>query len=82
MDLTRKADRLPLAVRMRELRTTHKVTQQQAADALGIAQNTYHAMESGGCAFRRRDLVTLAVLYGMAPEAAFPSFFSHEKQAA
>lgn len=75
MDLSRKQNRLPLGARMKELREAHGYTQTQCGDALGIAWNTYAQMESGACRFRRRDLVTLAVLYGLAPEEAFPSFF-------
>lgn len=75
MDLSRKRHRLPLARRMAELRAEHGLTQQQCADALGVAQNTYAEMETGHIRFRRRDLVTLAVLYGLPLEEAFPSFF-------
>jgi transcriptional regulator with XRE-family HTH domain len=60
---------------MAELRAEHGLTQQQCADALGVAQNTYAEMETGRIRFRRRDLVTLAVLYGLPLEEAFPSFF-------
>lgn len=78
MDLSRKEDRAPIARRMAELRAEHGVTQQACADALGIQQNTYSEMESGHTRFRRRDLVTLAVLYGIEPEDAFPAFFGAE----
>lgn len=74
MDLTRKEDRVALGFRMAELREQYDRTQQECADALGVAQNTYAQMESGVIRFRRRDLVTLAVLYGMKLERAFPSF--------
>jgi transcriptional regulator with XRE-family HTH domain len=74
MDLTRKADRTQLGARMHELRTEYGLTQQECADALGVAQNTYAQMESGAIRFRRRDLVTLAVLYGLSLEDAFPMF--------
>ena len=74
MDLTRKETRLFLARRMAELRTRAGLTQQDCADALGVAQNTYAQMETGDIRFRRRDLVTLAVLYGMPMGEAFPEF--------
>lgn len=74
MDLTRKENRVQLGGRMAELRETYGKTQQDAADALGVAQNTYAQMESGAIRFRRRDLVTLAVLYGMPLGRAFPAF--------
>lgn len=74
MDLSSKKDRLPVARRMAELRAEHGKTQTECAAALGVAQPTYAEMESGVGRFRRRDLVTLAVLYGMTLEAAFPSF--------
>lgn len=74
MDLTRKEDRVALGSRMAELREEYDRTQQECADALGVAQNTYAQMESGTIRFRRRDLVTLAVLYGLKLEKAFPSF--------
>jgi transcriptional regulator with XRE-family HTH domain len=82
MDLTRKEDRLPLARRMEELRLGHRHTQQECADALGVGQSTYAQMESGDIRFRRRDLVTLSVLYGMDPEEAFPDFFAERSAAA
>lgn len=74
MDLMRKEDRVALGSRMAELREEYNRTQRECADALGIAQNTYAQMESGVIRFRRRDLVTLAVLYGLKLERAFPSF--------
>lgn len=76
MDLSRKQDREPIARRMAELRAEHGRTQTECAEALGVRQNTYSEMESGGIRLRRRDLVTLAVLYGMEPEEAFPDFFA------
>lgn len=79
MDLARKQDRLVLAARMSELRSEHGRTQAECAAALGVGQPTYAEMESGKIRFRRRDLVTLAVLYGMDPEDAFPAFFDPEK---
>ena len=81
MDLSRKEQRLPLARRMAELRTAHGLTQRQCADALGVTQSTYAEMEAGRIRFRRRDLVTLAVLYGLPLEEAFPSFFEADKMA-
>jgi transcriptional regulator with XRE-family HTH domain len=75
MDLTRKKFRLRIARRMAALRAEHGRTQVQCATALGVAQPTYAEMESGVGRIRRRDLVTLAHLYGIAPEDAFPAFF-------
>jgi transcriptional regulator with XRE-family HTH domain len=76
MDLRRKEDRMPLARRMEQLRNTRRLTQQECADALGVGQSTYAQMESGEIRFRRRDLVTLAVLYGLTLDDAFPDFFA------
>lgn len=81
MDLSCERQRLPLARRMAELRAEHGLTQQQCADALGVTQSTYAEMEAGRIRFRRRDLVTLAVLYGLPLEEAFPSFFGTGKVA-
>lgn len=82
MDMTRKEDRLPVARRMAELRDRHGRTQVECAEALGIRQNTYSEMESGKLRFRRRDLVTLAVLYGMDPAEAFPTVLGNGVEAA
>lgn len=69
-----KNDRSPITQRMRELREAHGRTQQECAEALGVAQPTYAEMEHDKGRVRRRDLVTLAVLYGMPLEEAFPTF--------
>jgi transcriptional regulator with XRE-family HTH domain len=60
------------ADRMRLLRAQYGATQQQCATALGIAQPSYAAMEAGKVRVRRRDMVALAVLYGVDPVVAFP----------
>lgn len=60
------------ADRMRELREARGLTQQQCADALGIGQSSYAEMEGGLTRARRRDLVTLSVLYGLELAEAFP----------
>lgn len=57
---------------MRELRAHFRHTQLECANALGVTQAAYAFMERGESRIRRRDLVTLAVLYGIAPEVAFP----------
>jgi transcriptional regulator with XRE-family HTH domain len=72
MDLSRKENQQAAAARMRELRQHFRHTQQECADALGITQPSYTAMERGESRIRRRDLVTISVLYGIAPEVAFP----------
>ena len=82
MNLERKEDRLPLARRMAELREQHRRTQQECANALGVAQNTYAQMETGDIRFRRRDLIALAFLYEVRPLDAFPGFFGAESVAA
>lgn len=74
MDLARKENRLLAAARMRELRLHFRHTQQECADALGLTQAAYASMERGDSRIRRRDLVTLAVLFGTAPDVAFPGF--------
>lgn len=82
MNTNCKDNRAELGRRMAELRQIHRKTQQQCADALGVAQPTYAEMESGVGRIRRRDLVTLAVLYGMALDEAFPSFAEPGQKAA
>lgn len=82
MDLTRKENRERAASRMVELRRQYGRTQQACADALGIAQNSYAEMEAGKLRIRRRDLVTLAVFYGLPLEDAFPDFFVRRDAAA
>jgi DNA-binding XRE family transcriptional regulator len=57
---------------MRELRSMTGATQQECADALGITQASYQQMEVNEIRFRRRDLVTLAALYKLDLEDAFP----------
>lgn len=74
MDLSRKENQQAAAVRMRELRKHFRHTQQECADALGVSQASYADMERGESRIRRRDLVTLAVLYGVNPETGFPGF--------
>lgn len=44
-------------------RRAHKMTQQQAADALGVARTTITAIEGGGRRPRAEELVRLAQLY-------------------
>lgn len=70
----RKISDEQIRARMVELRTNAEKTQTQCANALGVAQNTYAEMESGECPVRRRDLVTLSVLYGLNLRQAFPSY--------
>lgn len=55
--------RAPFAERMAQLREERGASQYTCADALGIDQPTYRAMEMGEVRFRRRDLVTLATMY-------------------
>lgn len=61
-----------LAVRLQELRRIYRHTQQECADALGISQPSYAEMERGETRIRRRDMVTIATLYGLTLEVAFP----------
>lgn len=82
MGAKRKDDRSELGRRMAELRKEHSKTQQECADALGVAQPTYAEMEGGQGRIRRRDLVTLAVLYGVTLEIAFPAFSQPGQRAA
>lgn len=72
MDLARKETQEAAITRMRDLRRHFRYRQQECAAALGISQAAYADMEYGRSRVRRRDLVTLAVLYGLTPEAAFP----------
>lgn len=81
MDLSRKEDRMPVTRRMKELRARHGFTQAECAQALGIRQNTYSEMESGKTRLRRRDLVTLSVLFEMEPTEAFPVLEGEEAAA-
>jgi transcriptional regulator with XRE-family HTH domain len=82
MSAKRKDDRIELGRRMADLRREHGRTQQECADALGVAQPTYAEMEGGQGRIRRRDLVTLAVLYGVTLEVAFPTFSEPGQRAA
>jgi Zn-dependent peptidase ImmA (M78 family)/DNA-binding XRE family transcriptional regulator len=50
--------------RLAEARRARKLTQQDAADALGVARTTVTAMEKGERRPRASELVTLAGLYG------------------
>lgn len=62
------------AERMRFLRELHEwASQSTCAEALGLAQPTYFQMESNRQRIRRRDLVTLAAMYGLPLEEAFPA---------
>lgn len=67
-----------LHVRMKALREEHGRSQADAARALGVSQPSYWAMENGDTPPKRRDLVTLAVLYGMDVEDAFPNSTTEE----
>lgn len=73
MDLARKGDRAPYAARMRHLRLHHGRTLEACAAALGVTISSYDAMERNKIRFRRRDLVTLAALYELPLEEAFPT---------
>ena len=70
---TRKQNRSPLAARLCTLRAQFQRTQQECADALGIGQTSYARMEAGETPLRRRDKVTIAELYGIPLEEAFPA---------
>jgi transcriptional regulator with XRE-family HTH domain len=72
MTATRKTREWP-AARLVELRERFERTQQECADALGIGQPSYARMESGLTPLRRRDMVTLSVLYGLDVAEAFPA---------
>jgi transcriptional regulator with XRE-family HTH domain len=82
MRLDSKKNRAPYAARMRELRQAHGKTQQQCASSLGVTQPVYAEMEANTLLFRRRDLVTLAVLYGMPLNKAFPAMVVAEEELA
>lgn len=66
-------DSKALGERMAELRAKYRHTQIECAAALGVAQSTYADMESGRGRIRRRDLVTIAALYGLTLGEAFPA---------
>jgi Zn-dependent peptidase ImmA (M78 family)/DNA-binding XRE family transcriptional regulator len=75
-------DPLVIGQRLGEARRARRVTQQQAATALGVARTTITAMEQGIRRPRATELVTLAQLYGRqvgelvrpAREGAEPNF--------
>ena len=72
MNLKSKSDREIHALRMRWLRRHYDKTMQECADALGVNVSSYAGIEANGIKFRRRDLVTLADLYGLPLDEAFP----------
>lgn len=57
-------DPVTIGERLAEARRARRLTQQQAADALGVARTTITAMEKGDRRPRATELVTLARLYG------------------
>lgn len=50
---------------IRALREDNDLTQQQLADYLGVAQNTYSQYETGKIAYTTQVLVKLADFYGV-----------------
>ena len=50
---------------IRALREDNDLTQQQLADYLGVAQNTYSQYETGKIAYTAQVLVKRADLYGV-----------------
>lgn len=50
---------------IRALREDNDLTQQQLADYLGVAQNTYSQYETGKIAYTAQVLVKLADFYGV-----------------
>lgn len=50
---------------IRALREDNDLTQQQLADYLGVAQNTYSQYETGKIAYTAQVLVNLADFYGV-----------------
>ncbi len=69
--LESKEDRAAYAARIRELRKERRYRMWECAEALGVAVATYSDMEGNNTRFRRRDLVTLATLYGLSLEEAY-----------
>ncbi|MGH2531663.1 MAG: helix-turn-helix domain-containing protein [Thermomicrobiales bacterium] len=75
-------DPITIGERLAEARRARGLTQQQAADALGVARTTITAMEKGVRRPRAVELVTLARLYGRpvgelvrpVPQAPRPNF--------
>lgn len=82
MTLESKRDRAPHAARMRHLRLLHGLTHEECGAALGVDYSTYAAMEANRVRFRRRDLVTLADLYQMPLDEAFPAHTAASKASA
>lgn len=72
MDLSTVRARAPYAAQMRTLRAERRWTQRECAEALGVSQPSYAAMEGNQARFRRRDLVTLAEMYELSLAEAFP----------
>ena len=50
---------------IRALREDNDLTQQQLADYLGVAQNTYSQYETGKIAYTAQVLVNIADCYGV-----------------
>jgi len=73
---------ITLGKQLSAARERHRYTQKACAKALGISQGGYADMEGGRSRVRRRDLVTLAVLFGVPLEEAFPAFAESSESAA
>src|SRR4051812_36448563 len=69
-DLSQHSQRTPeldprvLGARIQEARKARGITQQEAAEALGMSRPTYIAIEKGERPVQPRELIRLAELYG------------------
>jgi len=64
-----QTDRVRFGERLRAARTTAGLTQEQAANALGVARTTMVAVERGERAVKAAELAALAALYGVSVNA-------------
>lgn len=60
-----EVDHATLGRRLREVREAARVSQREAADAIGVSQPTYSRLEQGSRPLKGDELVVLADLFGV-----------------
>jgi transcriptional regulator with XRE-family HTH domain len=61
-----------LGTKLRQLRNEHKLSQDEVAEYIGIAQSAYNRKESDQSQFKANELFKLAELYKVPIEKLFP----------